>query len=67
MGDKMFDLKVFKSSEYGEISVVFENNKEYFEATKVAQILGYTNPRKAIRDHCDKDMGDNLQGKSNNW
>ena len=47
----MFDLKVFKSSEYGEISVVFENNKEYFEATKVAQILGYTNPRKAIRDH----------------
>ncbi|MCH1959847.1 phage antirepressor KilAC domain-containing protein [Romboutsia hominis] len=53
----MFDLKVFKSSEYGEISVVFENNKEYFEATKVAQILGYTNPRKAIRDHCDKDMG----------
>ncbi len=53
----MFDLKVFKSSEYGEISVVFENNKEYFEATKIAQILGYTNPRKAIRDHCDKYIG----------
>lgn len=49
----MDKLKVFENRDYGKINVVIENNKEYFEATKVAEILGYTNPRKAVRDHCD--------------
>ena len=29
--------------------------KEYFPATDVAKVLGYTNPTKAVRDHCKED------------
>jgi prophage antirepressor-like protein len=32
-----------------------KDNKEYFPATEIAVILGYSNPRKAILDHCKKD------------
>jgi len=52
----MNNIKLFTIQEFGEVSVIVENNKEYFEATTVAKILGYTNPQKAIRDHC-KDYG----------
>jgi anti-repressor protein len=52
----MDNMKLFNSEEFGEVSIIVENNKEYFEATTVASILGYLNPQKAIRDHC-KDPG----------
>lgn len=39
----------------GTIEVLTLNGKEYFPATKVASILGYSNPQKAVRDHCLKD------------
>jgi anti-repressor protein len=52
----MNNLKIFNNGEFGKVSIVIENNKEYFEATMVANILGYKNPQKAIRDHC-KDHG----------
>lgn len=29
-----------------------EHGKEWFVAKDVAEVLGYTNPHKAIRDHC---------------
>lgn len=51
----MYDLKVFENKDYGELSVIVENNKVYFESTKIAKILGYKNPHKAIRNHCDKE------------
>ncbi|MGL4911817.1 MAG: phage antirepressor KilAC domain-containing protein [Romboutsia sp.] len=51
----MHDLKIFENEEYGKINVIVENNKEYFEASKIAKILGYSNPQKAIRDHCEKE------------
>lgn len=31
------------------------DGKEYFPATQCAKILGYSNPQKAIRDHCKED------------
>ncbi|RDY28139.1 phage repressor protein/antirepressor Ant [Romboutsia weinsteinii] len=46
-------MQIFRNEEFGEISVVVEKNREYFEATKVAEILGYSNPRKAVLDHCN--------------
>lgn len=46
------ELKVFKDSEFGELGLLTINNKEYFPATACAKILGYSNPQKAIRDHC---------------
>lgn len=47
----MHDLKVFQNSQFGELEILTIDNKEWFPAIKVAEILGYTNPRKAIRDH----------------
>lgn len=46
------DLEIFSNPIFGELEVLSLNGKEYFPATKVATILGYTNPRKAVRDHC---------------
>ena len=48
-------VKVFENDEFGQLSVIVKNNKEYIEAIEVATILGYSNPRDAINRHCDKD------------
>lgn len=48
----MNDLKVFSNSDFGELGVLIIDGKEWFPATQCAKILGYTNPQKAIRDHC---------------
>ena len=48
----MTDLKVFKSSEFGELGVMTVNGKEYFPATQCAKVLGYAKPADAIRKHC---------------
>ncbi|PCF86000.1 phage antirepressor [Staphylococcus intermedius] len=47
----MQELQVFQNSQFGELEILTIDNKEWFPAIKVAEILGYTNPRKAIRDH----------------
>ena len=52
----MYDLRIFNNEEYGQVSVIIENNKEYFEATKIAKILGYKNPNNAINTHCKKQV-----------
>lgn len=46
------NLQVFNNTEFGEISVLVENGRELFPATECARMLGYTNPHKAIIDHC---------------
>ena len=51
----MNNLRVFSNEEFGELTVIVKNNKEYIEAIGVATILGYVNPRDAIRRHCDED------------
>ena len=51
----MNKLKIFKNEEFGQLSVIVKNNKEYIEEIEVATILGYSNPRDAINRHCDKD------------
>lgn len=48
----MTDLKVFKSTEFGELGVMTVNGKEYFPATQCAKILGHENPARAIRKYC---------------
>ena len=50
----MTDLKVFKSTEFGELGVMTVNGKEYFPATRCAKILGYKEPEKAIREKCKR-------------
>ena len=46
------DVAIFNNPLFGDVEVLNLNGKFYFPATKVASILGYSNPRKAIRDHC---------------
>ena len=48
----MNNLQVFENSEFGRLEVYEINGKPYFPAAKCAGILGYSNPLKAIRDHC---------------
>ncbi len=46
------NLEIFKSNEFGEVRTIMLNDKPYFCASDVAKALGYSNPRKAILDHC---------------
>jgi len=46
------ELEIFKNEEFGEIRTVTENGKILFVASDVATALGYSNPRKAVIDHC---------------
>lgn len=45
------ELQIFKNSSFGNLEVLTIERKQWFPAIKVAEILGYANPRKAIRDH----------------
>lgn len=48
----MSELQIFNSEEFGEIRTIEIDGKPYFVGTDVAKALGYSNPRKAILDHC---------------
>lgn len=48
----MNSLQIFNSEEFGEIRTTEIDGKPYFVGTDVAKALGYSNPRKAILDHC---------------
>lgn len=48
----MNELKVFSSTEFGELGVMLIDGKEYFPATQCAKILGYSRPADAISAHC---------------
>ena len=46
------ELKTFNSPIFGDLEILTIDGKEYFPASKVATILGYSNPRDAISRHC---------------
>lgn len=48
----MNKLQIFNSEEFGEVRTIEIDGKPYFVGTDVAKALGYSNPRKAILDHC---------------
>lgn len=63
-------LKIFENSEFGKIQVIERNGEPWFIGKEVAEILGYSNHRKALIDHVDdEDKGvtkrDTLGGKQN--
>lgn len=45
-------IQIFESGEFGALEILMIDGKPYFPATECAKILGYSNPQKAIRDHC---------------
>lgn len=52
------ELSILTHPDFGEVRTTYdENGTILFCATDVAKTLGYTNPTKAIRDHCTKDGG----------
>lgn len=46
------EIQKFNNNQFGELEILIVDGIEYFPATDSAKILGYTNPQKAIRDHC---------------
>jgi prophage antirepressor-like protein len=64
----MNELQIFNSPEFGQVRTVQLNNETYFVGKDVAEALGFTNPRDAIKTHVfDEDKGveviDTLGGK----
>lgn len=49
----MNNIQLFNSPEFGQIRTITDNDGIYFVGKDVAEILGYTNPRKALIDHVD--------------
>lgn len=48
----MNELQIFNNPEFGEIRTISENGTVLFCGSDVARALGYTNPSKALTDHC---------------
>lgn len=48
----MNELQIFNNEEFGEIRTVEVDGKPYFVGIDIARALGYSNPSKAIIQHC---------------
>lgn len=51
----MNDIQVFKNEQFGTVRTMMIDDQPWFVGKDVAEILGYANPQKAIRDHVDDD------------
>ena len=49
----MNNLQIFNSPDFGQIRTIQQNGEPWFVGKDVADILGYSNTPKAIRDHVD--------------
>lgn len=43
-------MKVFNHEQFGNVRIIEEDGRMLFCGSDVAKALGYTNPRKAVRD-----------------
>lgn len=51
----MNDLQIFKSEDFGEIRTVDIDNEIWFVGKDIAEALGYSNTREALKTHIDND------------
>lgn len=51
----MKDIEIFNNEEFGEIRTIIIKNEPWFVGKDVADVLGYSNSRKAIADHVDSE------------
>lgn len=51
----MSAIQIFKNEHFGEVRVAEVNGEPMFVAADVCNVLGYSNPSKAISDHVDED------------
>lgn len=49
----MNEIKIFKNPQFGSIRTMTQGNEPWFVGKDVAELLGYANTPKAIRDHVD--------------
>lgn len=47
----MNDIQIFKNEQFGQVRVITKDGEPWFVAKDIANILGYSNSRKAIYDH----------------
>ncbi len=58
----MNEIKVFRNEQFGSIRTMEIDGEPWFVGKDVADILGYTNPSKALSDHVDDE--DKLNNES---
>lgn len=51
----MSELQVFNNVEFGSVRTVTVEGEPYFVGKDIAEILGYSNTRKALADHVDEE------------
>lgn len=51
----MSELQIFKNAEFGAVRIIKVEGEPYFIGKDVAEILGYSNTRKALADHVDEE------------
>lgn len=51
----MQELKIFESAAFGTVRALGIDGAPWFVGKDVAEILGYSNPQKAVRDHVDEE------------
>ena len=51
----MNEIQIFNNDSFGAVRTVEVNGVPYFVGKDVAEILGYTNPTKALQDHVDSE------------
>ena len=49
----MNEIKIFKNPQFGSIRTMMQDGEPWFVGKDVAELLGYANTPKAIRDHVD--------------
>ena len=49
------EIQVFKNDRFGEVRTMVINGEPWFVGKDVAEVLGYLNTQKAIRDHVDEE------------
>lgn len=51
----MSELQIFENAEFGSVRTAVIDGEVFFVGKDVAEILGYSNPLKALRDHVDEE------------
>lgn len=49
------EIQIFENAEFGKVRTIIIKDEPWFVGKDVAEILGYTNPTKAMQDHIDKE------------
>ncbi|MBM7204789.1 ORF6C domain-containing protein [Streptococcus suis] len=49
------ELQIFKNEQFGQVQLLEINNEPWFVGKEIAEILGYQNPSKALKDHVDEE------------